>query len=297
MNTSGPSSSAVELPFPVPCPPPALRVPPPVFRMPPAVQRKDSKPVPLPPKGARTPGDRSVWKPRISPKAIVETAHSPALERELAEIVPEFESAYLSLDNEGGESIPDSDHEKGQSSGVNEDVTAVFEPRRKIYLRDNSIQICALADLLGIKAYEVLRHLITLGIFAKSTDSIDADTVQAISSVYGCEIVCDGSTLGEESIDEKASGPDFHKRTTFELKPNLNVTAGDWIRDSVLGLGRILTLHTHRDEHDRHRVWFIGQSEEGTIIEQHPLLPSTLGVIDKSMVPKDIFDVAPEIDP
>jgi hypothetical protein len=220
----------------------------------------------------------------------------PAPDSELAETVTEFDSAHLSLDHEGGEKIPESNHKEGQSSRTKEDVTEEFEPRRMIHLRDNAIQIFALADLLGIKAYEILRHLITLGIFAKSTDPIAADIAQAISSVYGCEIVCDGSTLGEESKDEKASGPDFHKRTTFELKPNLNVTAGDWIHDSALGLGRVLKLHTHPDERDRHRVWFIGQSEEGTILEQHSLLPDTRGLIDKSMVPKDIFNAAPKID-
>jgi len=73
------------------------------------------------------------------------------------------------------------------------------------------------------------------------------------------------------------------------------VADGDWIRDSVHGLGRILKLHSSPDMPDRHRVWFVGNTKEGTVIGNHPLLPNTLGVIDKSMVPKIIRDVAPEI--
>jgi hypothetical protein len=85
-------------------------------------------------------------------------------------------------------------------------------------------------------------------------------------------------------------------QTTFRIKSGMVVSAGDWIRDSVHGLGRILKLHSSPGMPDRHRVWFIGNSEEGTIIHNHRLLPDTLGVVDKSMVPADILKVAPEIE-
>jgi len=40
---------------------------------------------------------------------------------------------------------------------------------------------------------------------------------------------------------------------------------------------------------------FVGQSEDGNVVKDHPLLPSTLGIIDKSMVPADILEAAPDI--
>lgn len=63
-----------ELPFKIPCPPPALRSPPPVYRMSPEIQRKASSPIPLPPLGARVPGDRIAWLPLVFPKSL---AHQP----------------------------------------------------------------------------------------------------------------------------------------------------------------------------------------------------------------------------
>jgi hypothetical protein len=47
---------------------------------------------------------------------------------------------------------------------------------------------------------------------------------------------------------------------------------------------------------DRHRVWFVGNFEDGTVVHNHPLLPDTLGVIDISMVPEDIRKAAPKIE-
>ena len=70
MTTSAHTSFASEPPFLVPCPPPALRLPPHVFRTPPAVQRSGSKSIPLPPIGARIPGDRIVWTLRVLAGAI-----------------------------------------------------------------------------------------------------------------------------------------------------------------------------------------------------------------------------------
>ena len=69
-----------ELPFKIPCPPPALRSPPPVHRMSPEIQRKASNPIPSPPVGARVPGDRIQWGPLVFPKSVAHQATASSLE-------------------------------------------------------------------------------------------------------------------------------------------------------------------------------------------------------------------------
>ena len=300
MSTSAPTASTSVLPFQVPCPPPALRLPPPVFRMPPVVQTKDSKPIPLPPRGARIPGDRIVWKLRVSPEAIVEAAPAPAPESELAaSTILEFESSPLALDEGEIGQIPESSRawESSFPLSENDDCPGEIEPRREIRLRGNSIEINALADIIGIKGYEMLRDLIDLGIFAKATDSITADTANEIAKAYGFEVVAgerSGPSKTEPKDKTQISGAYTRRDATSGLGSNFNIRVGTWIRDSRLGLGRILALNT--GPHDRHRVWFVGKSSEGRVVENHFLLPGLLGVIDKSMIPKDILDAAPEID-
>jgi len=169
-------------------------------------------------------------------------------------------------------------------------------PQIEIRLDGESIRITEFAELLGVRSYEILRDLIGLEIFAKSSDSITLDTANKISGRYGIVIVCEKSfAFVENPADMEKTAKPNSPNSTFVIKPGLEVTDGDWIRDSVLGLGRILKLHTHSKEPDRHRVWFIGQTEEGTIIEAHSLRAGTLGVIDKSMIPSDIRNAAPEI--
>ncbi len=199
MTISAHTSSASGPPFQVPCPPPALRLPPHVFRTPPAVQRSGSKTIPLPPIGARIPGDRIVWTLRVLAGAIAETAPFRAPESELAGPFSEFDQSPMSRQERKVELIPESSDEVGKSSeaedsdaeafeesdsptpGENGEFPDEIEPGREIRLRSDSIQICALADIIGIKGYEILRGLIDMGIFATATDLITADTANEIS--------------------------------------------------------------------------------------------------------------------
>jgi hypothetical protein len=70
---------ACELPFQIPCPPPALRLPPPVYRMSPEIQRNALNPIPSPPLGARVPGDRIKWSPLVFPESVAHHATFPSL--------------------------------------------------------------------------------------------------------------------------------------------------------------------------------------------------------------------------
>lgn len=53
----------------------------------------------------------------------------------------------------------------------------------------DSIQLDALAEILGIKPYHVLRDLIGLEVFAKPTDLISVGTANDIAMAYGFEIL------------------------------------------------------------------------------------------------------------
>ena len=317
MTTSAHTSFASEPPFLVPCPPPALRLPPHVFRTPPAVQRSGSKSIPLPPIGARIPGDRIVWTLRVLAGAIAATAPFPAPECELAGTISEYDPSPESRQEGKVKLIRESGDAVGKSSEAEESAAEAFEesdsptpgeknefpgeiePGREIRLRGNSIQISALADIIGIKGYEILRGLIDMGIFAKATDLITADTANEISKAYGFEIVVggrSGASKTEPTDSTQVSRAYTRGDAMSGLGSQFNVRAGTWIRDSTLGLGRILALNTDPEKHDRYRVWFVGKSSEGRVVENHFLLPGLLGVIDKSMIPKDILDAAPEID-
>ena len=61
--------------------------------------------------------------------------------------------------------------------------------------------------------------------------------------------------------------------STFRIKNARHARAGDWIRDSQLGLSRVLNLRTDPEEPDRHQVWFVGNAEEGTVGRQITLVP------------------------
>lgn len=323
-----PMSLASKFPFQVPCPPSAIQLPPPVNRRPPETKGGNMGQIPSPPTGARVPGDRIAWDPLEFPKARIEEAPTTAPEVVLAETTPDYDPHELPLvgtaienDAEADQVSESSDSEEGVAGiliesteadsnteqfreaeanhlgglGTNEEMEATIS-LNQIPLAGDSIQIDALADLLGIKSYQVLKDLIGLEIFAKETDLIFADTANEIASTYGFEIIPGRASRGQdnsgEGSDPAASG--LRDRITFQTNSGLVVSAGDWIRDSTHGLGRIIKLYSKSEDLDLHRVWFAEQAGEGMIIEGHPLKTGTLGVIDESMVSKDVREAAPE---
>ena len=180
-----------------------------------------------------------------------------------------------------------------------EPIPVTMAPRRELPLSGDTIRITELADLLGIRGYEALRDLVELEHFVKTTDSVSAELAVKVGLKHGVDFVMTKSAA--EARGGKGSG--FYPaptsaacdNMTFQIKKGLHVHAGDWIRDSQLGLGKILKLNTDPDEQDRHQVWFVGNTEEGTVVEHHALYSTTLGIIDDSMIPTDIRSAAPEI--
>lgn len=171
--------------------------------------------------------------------------------------------------------------------------------RRELRLSRGAIRITELADLLGIRGYEVLRDLVQLEHFAKPTDMVSTEIAVKVGLKHGVDFVMiDSAAEGEISKNGVSSPPPTsanYDDSSFQIKIGQHVRAGDWIRDSQLGLGRILKLNTDPLETDRHQVWFVGNTEEGTVVERHPIYSSTLGVIDHSMIPDDIRSAAPAI--
>jgi len=79
MTPDGATFSADELPFKIPCPPPALRLPPPVNRMSPEIQRIATSLIPSPHLGTRVPGDRILWSPLVFPQSLAHQATFPSI--------------------------------------------------------------------------------------------------------------------------------------------------------------------------------------------------------------------------
>lgn len=186
-----------------------------------------------------------------------------------------------------------------QPTNQTESIPVTAHPRRELSLSRNTIRVTELADLLGVRGYEVLRDLVELEHFVKTTDSVSAEFAVKVGLKHGVDFVMTESATQAEGRNSRPSSPpptsvDYDKMT-FQIKNGLQVRVGDWIRDSQLGLGRILKLNTDPNEPDRHQVWFVGNTEEGTVVERHALYSSTLGVIDDSMIPADIRSAAPEI--
>jgi hypothetical protein len=171
--------------------------------------------------------------------------------------------------------------------------------RRELQLSGDAIQITELADLIGIRGYEVLRDLVQLEHFAKTNDTVSAEIAVKVGLKHGVNFILIDSVAEDDVRRNSFSSPPpasaNHDDIAFQIDIGQHVRAGDWIRDSRLGLGRILKLHTDPLEPDSHQVWFVGNTEEGKVVERHAIHSSTLGIIDPSMIPDDIRSAAPEI--
>jgi hypothetical protein len=219
-----PTSMTSGIPYHVPCPPSAPRLPPPVYRETPNTKSGKKCQIPSPPRGARVPGDRIAWSPLEFPKAIEKEEYFSEPEIVLVEITHDSDLLELPLDRTVVErdanvdqvtELPDSEEdvtggvmespeddsnteeigETGEAEGThldglvaNRGTDSASSPKQ-IPLAGDSIQIDALADLIGIKSYQVLKELIKMEIFAKATDLIHADTASEIASAYGFEVI------------------------------------------------------------------------------------------------------------
>jgi len=78
------------------------------------------------------------------------------------------------------------------------------EPKEKVIVRPSSVQIgeniivSELAKLMGIKATEIIKQLMGLGVMAAVNQAIDAETAQLVGSEYGIEVQV--KTLTEDDI-------------------------------------------------------------------------------------------------
>lgn len=230
----------------------------------------------------------------------------PAGETLEAESYPEIDGSHqdqiikdsepaLELNPSGASDISPCDE---QPTNQTESISVTAHPRREMPLLGRSIRVAELAELLGVLGYEVLRDLVELQHFAKTTDSVCAELAVKVGLKHGVDFLITESAA-ERGMNGQLASPPLNSATydnmTFQIKNGLHVRAGDWVRDSELGLGRVLKLHTDPEEPDRHQLWFVGNTEEGTVVERHSLYSSTLGIIDNSMIPHDIRSAAPEV--
>lgn len=213
---------------------------------------------------------------------------------------PIIENPDLALELNSSATSDDRNRCDEQPTNRIESIPVTVPLRRALPLSGDTIRITKLADLLGLRGYEVLRDLIELEHFVKTTDSVSAELAMKVGLKHGVDFVmnesaadeADGRKCGVFSLTPTAA---HYVNRTFRIKNGLHVRAGDWIRDSQLGLGRILKLNTDQDEPDRHQVWFVGNTKAGAVVEHHALYSTTLGIIDCSMIPTDIRCAAPEI--
>jgi hypothetical protein len=172
--------------------------------------------------------------------------------------------------------------------------------RRELPISGDAIRIKELADLLGIRGYEVLRDLIQLKHFPKTTDTVNTEIAVKVGLKHGVDFVLiDSEAEGKvrkNGVSPPPCASDNYDDRVFQIDIGRHVRAGDWIRDSQLGLGRILKLNTDPLEPDSHQVWFVGNTKEGAVVERHAIYSSTLGIIDHSMIPDNICSAAPAID-
>jgi hypothetical protein len=171
--------------------------------------------------------------------------------------------------------------------------------RRELPLSDESILVTDLAGLLEVRSSDVIEKLGVLDHHVKSTDSVNAELAVKVGRRHGVDFIRDESSNECEARRGGEPSPstllaNSHK-SYYQFRNGQYVRAGDWIRDSKLGLGRILKLHTDPGEPDRHQVWFAGNTEGGIVVDRHVLGKSTLGIIDHSMIPDDLRSAAPVI--
>ena len=209
-------------------------------------------------------------------------------------IAPEYEDQPEDL----GARNEDSGETTGVDDEALEESMEASAPLEQIPWGGDSIQIDALSEILGIKTHEVLQELPGMQVPIKLADLIVGDTAKEIVTAFSFETLPGNEKKPEQSLAEEKNpaGSVSVDQNTFKIKSGMVVSAGDWIRDSVHGLGRILKLHSSPGMPDRHRVWFIGNTEKGMTINNHPLRPDTLGIVDQSMVSADILNAAPEIE-
>ena len=61
--------------------------------------------------------------------------------------------------------------------------------RRDLPLSGDNIRVTELADLLGIRGYEVIRDLLELKHFVKTTDSVSAELAMKVGFKHGVDFV------------------------------------------------------------------------------------------------------------
>lgn len=302
-------------PYRIPSPPPALRIPPPACAKP--TKKKDDNfcRVPLPPQGARVPGDRIVWQPMefiktdiIEEKtdihgpdlteSLLSSAHVPSCSEISPDPEPNKNLAIIVLEDSLTQqllALPDStsvveiEFQKNQLSSTLEleeeaEITSMAQ-LPQIHLEGDSINLNDLAEMLEIKPYKVLRDLIIRKISLESADWIPVDTANEIASRYGLEFVAGYS----------GSLFKFPDRNRFHVKSGMIVYPGNWVIDSSLGLGRILKLNSGTQSIDEHLVWFAELKKKSKIVGNHSLRPTTLEKINDSMVPEHIRKIAPAV--
>jgi translation initiation factor IF-2 len=87
---------------------------------------------------------------------------------------------------------------------VSEEPKHTFNPRQKAIRIGENIRVADLAGAIGVKAPELLRKLVALGIMATVNDSVDSGTAELVASDYdvSLEVFTGGPSL-EELIKEE----------------------------------------------------------------------------------------------
>ncbi|MDT8447663.1 MAG: translation initiation factor IF-2 [bacterium] len=86
-------------------------------------------------------------------------------------------------------------------------VKHTFQPRKKDLVVGESITIGDLAGMIGVRAPDIIKTLINLGIMATITQAIDGETAQLVAEEHGVSIKFDATTI-EDSLETAQDAPE-----------------------------------------------------------------------------------------
>lgn len=95
-------------------------------------------------------------------------------------------------------------HEKPPQGNVKAPVVQ----QKKIVKIDDKMTVSKLSQLMGVKASEIIKRLIALGVMAGINDTIDADTASLVIKDIGFEVTLKQEESPEETLDKEKDTPE-----------------------------------------------------------------------------------------